>query len=95
MKQAWFITGSSRGLGCALVRAALDADHRVVATARRPGQLDDLLAEYGDRIHAIAVEGSIRLDERLLAEDRRWSNVSRSADLNEPYPVEFPADEPA
>jgi NAD(P)-dependent dehydrogenase (short-subunit alcohol dehydrogenase family) len=42
-----------------------------------------------------AVEGSIRLDEHLLAEDRRWRDVSRSADFGEPYPVEFPADEPA
>src|SRR5271163_4396323 len=38
-----------------------------------------------------AVEGSIRLDEQLLAEDRRWNAVSRSADFGEPYPVELPA----
>ncbi len=41
-----------------------------------------------------AVEGSIRLDELLLAEDRRWSDVSRSADFTEPYPMELPADTP-
>jgi NAD(P)-dependent dehydrogenase (short-subunit alcohol dehydrogenase family) len=40
-----------------------------------------------------AIEGSIRLDKRLLAEDRIWSDVSRSADFSEPYPVEFPADQ--
>src|SRR5579863_5583765 len=28
----------------------------VVATARRPAQLDDLLAEYGERIHTIGLE---------------------------------------
>lgn len=39
-----------------------------------------------------AVEGSIRLDEQLLAEDRRWSGMGRSADFAEPYPPEFPAD---
>jgi NAD(P)-dependent dehydrogenase (short-subunit alcohol dehydrogenase family) len=39
-----------------------------------------------------ATEGAIRLDEHLLAEDRAWSDVSRSADFSEPYPVEFPAD---
>jgi NAD(P)-dependent dehydrogenase (short-subunit alcohol dehydrogenase family) len=39
-----------------------------------------------------AAEGSIRQDERLLAEDRRWRAVSRSADFAEPYPVEFPPD---
>ena len=41
-----------------------------------------------------AVEGSIRLDEQLLAEDRRWRDVSRSADSGQPYPPEFPP-EPA
>jgi NAD(P)-dependent dehydrogenase (short-subunit alcohol dehydrogenase family) len=41
-----------------------------------------------------AVEGSIRLDEQLLAEDRRWSDVGRSADFGERYPAEFPADMP-
>ncbi|AOW94030.1 short-chain dehydrogenase/reductase [Rhodococcus sp. WMMA185] len=32
--QTWFITGASRGLGCALTKAALDAGHRVVAATR-------------------------------------------------------------
>ena len=39
-----------------------------------------------------AVEGSIRQDETLLAEDRKWAAVGRSADFGEPFPVEFPAD---
>jgi hypothetical protein len=42
---------------------------------------------------ANAVEGSIRLDELLLAEDRRWGAVGRS-DFGEPYPPKFPVDEP-
>jgi NAD(P)-dependent dehydrogenase (short-subunit alcohol dehydrogenase family) len=41
-----------------------------------------------------ATEGSIRLDEERLAEDRKWSAVSRSADFAESYPVEFPSDAP-
>src|SRR6266446_3305592 len=36
-----------------------------------------------------AAEWSIRLDEQLLAEDRKWRAVSRSADFAEPYPAEF------
>ncbi|WP_256470098.1 hypothetical protein [Herbiconiux sp. L3-i23] len=32
--QTWLITGASRGLGRALVDAALAAGHRVVATVR-------------------------------------------------------------
>ncbi|MFF0219482.1 SDR family NAD(P)-dependent oxidoreductase [Streptomyces vinaceus] len=55
-QQTWFITGSSRGFGRALVRAALEAGDTVAATARRPGQLDDLVAEFGDRIAPIALD---------------------------------------
>ncbi|MFI2489554.1 SDR family NAD(P)-dependent oxidoreductase [Promicromonospora kroppenstedtii] len=50
MQQTWFITGSSRGFGRALALAALAAGDRVAATARRPEQLDDLVARYGERI---------------------------------------------
>ncbi len=39
-----------------------------------------------------AAEWSIRLDDQLLAEDRKWRDVSRSADFAEPYPAEFPPD---
>ena len=39
-----------------------------------------------------AAEGSIRLDQELLAEDGKWNHVSRSADFGEPYPIEFPPD---
>ena len=56
MTQTWFITGSSRGFGRALARAALEAGDRVAATARRPEQLDDLGSAYPDRLHALALD---------------------------------------
>ncbi len=56
MKQVWFVTGSSRGFGRALVRAALEAGDLAAATARHPEQLADLAAEYGDSIHPIALD---------------------------------------
>ena len=56
MQQVWFVTGSSRGFGRALVRAALEAGDLVAATARRPEQLTDLAADHGDRIHPIALD---------------------------------------
>src|ERR1700683_758686 len=56
MQQTWFITGSSRGLGRALVQAALDAGDLVVATARRPEQRADLTERYGDRVLPLAVD---------------------------------------
>src|ERR1700689_2591847 len=56
MEQTWVNTGSSRGLGRALARAALDAGDLVVATARQPAQLDDLSVEYGERLHTIGLD---------------------------------------
>ena len=56
MQKTWFITGSSRGFGRELVVAALEAGDRVAATARRPEQLDDLAAQYGDRILPLALD---------------------------------------
>ncbi|MGZ4474314.1 MAG: SDR family NAD(P)-dependent oxidoreductase [Nocardioides sp.] len=52
----WLITGSSRGFGRALVEAALEAGERVVATARRPDQLADLVDRYGDRVLTVALD---------------------------------------
>jgi NAD(P)-dependent dehydrogenase (short-subunit alcohol dehydrogenase family) len=56
MTKTWLITGSSRGFGRELAKAVLDDGDRLVATARRPEQLDDLVGEYGDRIRAIALD---------------------------------------
>jgi NAD(P)-dependent dehydrogenase (short-subunit alcohol dehydrogenase family) len=56
MEQTWFVTGSSRGFGRALVRAAAEAGDRVAATARRPEQLSDLVEEFGDRVYPIALD---------------------------------------
>ncbi|MGW6601043.1 SDR family NAD(P)-dependent oxidoreductase [Streptomyces sp. NPDC055036] len=52
----WFITGSSRGFGRDLAIAALEADDNVVATARKPEQLGDLVERYGDRVLPVALD---------------------------------------
>jgi NAD(P)-dependent dehydrogenase (short-subunit alcohol dehydrogenase family) len=56
MQQTWFITGSSRGLGRALVQAALEAGEQVVATARRPQQLAEFQQKYGDQVLTLPVD---------------------------------------
>ena len=56
MQQVWFVTGSSRGFGRALVSAALDAGDRVVATARQPGQLGEIAERYGDSVLPLALD---------------------------------------
>jgi NAD(P)-dependent dehydrogenase (short-subunit alcohol dehydrogenase family) len=56
MTQTWFITGSSRGFGRALVQAALEAGDSVVATARKPEQLAELADKYSDRLLPVALD---------------------------------------
>ncbi len=56
MSKVWFVTGSSRGWGRAIVEAALKAGDQVVATARKPEQLDDLVIEYGDHVRPVALD---------------------------------------
>jgi len=56
MNKVWFVTGSSRGFGRELVRAALEAGDGVAATARRPEQLADLVETYGQRVLPLALD---------------------------------------
>jgi NAD(P)-dependent dehydrogenase (short-subunit alcohol dehydrogenase family) len=56
MPRTWLITGSSRGFGRELTKAVLGSGDKVVATARRPEHLDDLVREYGDHVRAVALD---------------------------------------
>ncbi len=69
-------------------------------TAGDPARAADILVRLSRRsdlpyhlpLGVNAVEGSIRQDEFLLAEDRKWAAVGRSADFAEDYPVDFPSE---
>jgi NAD(P)-dependent dehydrogenase (short-subunit alcohol dehydrogenase family) len=54
--KTWFITGTSRGFGREWTRAALERGDRVAATARDTSTLDDLRAEHGDALLALALD---------------------------------------
>jgi NAD(P)-dependent dehydrogenase (short-subunit alcohol dehydrogenase family) len=56
MTQVWLITGSARGLGRALAEAVLAAGHKLIATARQPAQLTELVERYGDQVRAVALD---------------------------------------
>jgi NAD(P)-dependent dehydrogenase (short-subunit alcohol dehydrogenase family) len=93
MQQVWFITGSSRGFGRALVGKALDAGDRVVATARQPGQLAEFAERYGDRVLPLALDvtdaGAVR-DAVAAGADRfgRLDVVVNNAGYANVAPVE-------
>jgi NAD(P)-dependent dehydrogenase (short-subunit alcohol dehydrogenase family) len=77
MQQVWFITGSSRGFGRALVKAALEAGDRVVATARRPEQLGDFAQEYGGQVlpFALDVTDATAVDAAISAAVERFGRL--------------------
>lgn len=54
--KVWFITGTSRGLGRAWAKAALERGDRVAATARNTDTLADLVAQYGDSILPLTLD---------------------------------------
>jgi NAD(P)-dependent dehydrogenase (short-subunit alcohol dehydrogenase family) len=56
MPKVFLVTGSSRGLGRAIAQAVLDAGDRLVATARRPASLDDLVAAHPDQVLPVALD---------------------------------------
>jgi NAD(P)-dependent dehydrogenase (short-subunit alcohol dehydrogenase family) len=51
----WFITGAARGMGVDLVRAAIDAGHRVVGTARDAARITAALGEH-DNLLAVSLD---------------------------------------
>jgi len=50
MAKTIFITGASRGFGKLWAEALLERGDNVVATARKIGDLDDLVSKYGNKI---------------------------------------------
>ena len=54
--KVWLVTGSSRGLGRAIAEAAAASGAKVMATARQPDQLDDLITAYPGRVETIALD---------------------------------------
>ena len=52
----WLITGCSTGIGRGIARAALEAGHSVVVTARRVESVADFTDEYGDLAVTVALD---------------------------------------
>jgi len=56
MSKVWFVTGSASGLGRSIAEAVLAAGDRLVATARDPRRLEDLVKKYGDQIRTASLD---------------------------------------
>jgi NAD(P)-dependent dehydrogenase (short-subunit alcohol dehydrogenase family) len=57
MSKVWLVTGSASGLGRHVAEAVLASGDRLLATARDPHQLVDLIQEYGDdRIRSASLD---------------------------------------
>ena len=55
-RRVWLITGASSGFGRAIAEAALAAGDVVVAAARRPGAMADLVESAPDRVTALQLD---------------------------------------
>jgi NAD(P)-dependent dehydrogenase (short-subunit alcohol dehydrogenase family) len=74
--RTWLITGASRGLGRAFAEAALDAGDTVVATARDPAVLEDLVDAHPGRAFALELDVTDR-DRTLEVADEALRPAGR------------------
>ena len=54
--KVWLVTGSASGLGRNIAEAVLASGDRLVATARDPRRLEDLVKKYGDQIRTAPLD---------------------------------------
>src|SRR5262249_30286517 len=56
MSKVWFVTGSASGLGRNIAEAVVASGGQLVATARDPRRLEDLVNKYGDQIRTAPLD---------------------------------------
>src|SRR5262249_33806708 len=90
MGKVWLVTGSSRGLGRAIVDQALAAGHDVVATARDTAALSDLTGEHvlGQPLDVTDPDAARRAVDAAVARFGRLDVVVNNAGYANLAPVE-------
>src|SRR5471032_2379304 len=75
--KTWFITGASSGFGMAFAQFALRRGDNVVATARTPAKLDDLmkLAPYRVLVHKVDVTKPAEAKNAVHAPLKRFGRI--------------------
>ncbi|MFS2156774.1 SDR family oxidoreductase [Pseudomonas sp. Pseusp122] len=76
MNTTWLITGSSSGIGLALVEQLLERGDRVAATLRKPQVLSDLQTRYGERLWTAALDVTDTAAIRRVI-DRAFNELGR------------------
>ncbi|MGA8254951.1 MAG: oxidoreductase [Nocardioides sp.] len=73
----WFITGCSTGIGREIARAALEAGHHVVVTARKVTDVEDFVTDYGDQALALPLDVTDRaqIDAAVAATVERFGSI--------------------
>jgi NAD(P)-dependent dehydrogenase (short-subunit alcohol dehydrogenase family) len=56
VSRVWLVTGSGSGLGRDIAEAVLASGDRLVAAARKPEQLQDLVKAYSDQIRVVQLD---------------------------------------
>src|SRR5271168_4726705 len=56
MSKVWLVTGSASGLGRDIAEAVLASGDRLLATARDPHRLNDLVERYGEQVHTAPLD---------------------------------------
>jgi NAD(P)-dependent dehydrogenase (short-subunit alcohol dehydrogenase family) len=56
MSKIWIVTGATRGIGAEVVKAAVAAGDKVVATGRNHQVLERTFAEFGDRVLPVTLD---------------------------------------
>ena len=72
MSKVWLVTGSASGLGRNIAEAVLASGDRLVATARDPRCLEDLVKKYGDPVRTALLD--------VTDEDAAYAAVQAAAD---------------
>jgi NAD(P)-dependent dehydrogenase (short-subunit alcohol dehydrogenase family) len=68
-RKVWMVTGSSRGLGRAIVEGLLERGELVVATARNTDDLQGLTTKFGEQVRVAALDVTRAEDAKRVVEE--------------------------
>ena len=97
-QKVWFITGCSTGLGKAFASYAVGQGYKVVATARNPSTLDELVKSNPENVLALKLDVTVDKDIKstVAAAVERFGRIDvliNNAGYSQSGPVEETSDE--